>query len=83
MHQPRPATALKACSAREYLAEVYLTQREVAAVLRLSERTLERHRVSGTGPRFVKLGRRVVYRRHDIEEWAAEHTLRSTSEREV
>ncbi len=31
-------------------ARVYLTQDEVAAVLRLSPRTLERHRLAGTGP---------------------------------
>jgi predicted DNA-binding transcriptional regulator AlpA len=68
---------------RDYLGEAYLTQKEVAAHLRLSERTLERHRVCGTGPRFVKLGRRIVYRRRDVEDWAAAHTVSSTSEAEV
>ena len=34
-----------------------LTQREAAGVLRLSERTLERLRLTGTGPAFVKAGR--------------------------
>lgn len=68
---------------REYLGEAYLTQKEVAAHLRLSERTLERHRVCGTGPRFVKLGRPIVYRRRDVEDWAAAHTVSSTSEAEV
>jgi len=62
---------------------VYLTQKELAAYLHLSERTLERHRVCGTGPRFLKLGRRVVYRRQDIEAWAAAHTVSSTSEAEA
>ena len=59
---------------------VYLTQLEVAALLRLSPRTLERHRVSGTGPAYTKLGRRVVYRRDEVDDWAARNTVSSTSE---
>jgi predicted DNA-binding transcriptional regulator AlpA len=59
---------------------VYLTQLEVAALLRLSPRTLERHRVSGTGPAYTKLGRRVVYRRDEVDAWAARNTVSSTSE---
>jgi hypothetical protein len=34
-----------------------LTQREAASVLRLSERTLERLRVSGLGPKFCRMSR--------------------------
>ena len=59
--------------------QTYLTQREAAELLRLSERTLERHRLAGTGPCFVRLGRRVVYRKVDLEAWAAANTFRSTS----
>lgn len=61
----------------------YLTPHEVAKRLRLSERTLERHRLHGTGPSFIKMGRRVVYRLRDIESWAKKHTFRSTSEVEA
>jgi excisionase family DNA binding protein len=53
-----------------------LTQREAAAVLCLSERTLERLRVSGTGPRFVRAGRSVRYREADLEAWIAAPPLR-------
>jgi predicted DNA-binding transcriptional regulator AlpA len=60
-----------------------LTQEECADVLRLSERTLERYRVSGTGPRFIKCGRSIRYRSQDIEAWLASNTLGSTSEREA
>jgi hypothetical protein len=56
-----------------------LTQREAASVLRLSERTLERSRVSGFGPPFCKLGRRVFYRAADLDHWIATHIVRSTS----
>jgi predicted DNA-binding transcriptional regulator AlpA len=58
---------------------IYLTQREVAALLRISPRTLERHRFNGTGPVYIKLGRKVVYRREAIEAWAAANTFTSTS----
>jgi predicted DNA-binding transcriptional regulator AlpA len=57
-----------------------LMQREAAALLRLSERTLERLRVSGDGPRYVKYGRRIAYRTADVEAWVASHLFTSTSE---
>jgi predicted DNA-binding transcriptional regulator AlpA len=57
-----------------------LNQREVAKRLRLSERTLERLRVTGDGPPFCKLGRRVLYRLADIDTWITTHIINSTSE---
>ena len=57
-----------------------LTQHEAAAELRLSERTLERARVAGSGPPFCKLGRRVFYRQCDIQNWVASRVVNSTSE---
>lgn len=57
-----------------------LTQREAAALLRLSERTLERFRVTGDGPKFVKAGRRVLYRQSDLDEWITARVCGSTSE---
>ena len=46
----------------------YLTQSEASDFLRISPRTLERWRVSaGTGPRFRRFGRRVVYSSADLE----------------
>ncbi|MBX9933687.1 MAG: helix-turn-helix domain-containing protein [Methylobacterium sp.] len=62
------------------LDTTFLTQREAAALLRVSERTLERHRLTGSGPAFVKLGRRVVYRAADLVVFAEAHTHLSTSE---
>lgn len=59
---------------------LFLTQAEAARLLRVSPRTLERHRLTGTGPRFVKAGRRVLYRRSDLEVWADANTFSSTAE---
>src|SRR5262249_25851719 len=57
-----------------------LTQAEAARILRLSERTLERLRVTGGGPSFVKANRSVRYRESDIEQWIAARVVSSTSE---
>jgi excisionase family DNA binding protein len=60
-----------------------LTQREAAEELRLSERTLERLRVTGEGPKFIRMGRSIRYRFADIEAWIVSQMVSSTSERGV
>lgn len=60
--------------------ERYLTQIQAAELLCLSGRTLERYRLEGNGPKFVKAGRRVLYRRSDLEAWLQANTFTSTSE---
>ena len=60
-----------------------LTQREAASVLRLSERTLERMRVSGTGPKFVRLNTSIRYRQQDLAAHVAARVVSSTSEKGV
>lgn len=62
----------------------YLTTAEAAGFVRLSPRTLERLRVQGTGPRFVKAGRgkraKVLYSAEDLKVWLSATTYQSTSE---
>lgn len=64
-----------------------LTTQEAADILRLSPRTLERFRVQGIGPKYVKLGpgkrARVAYRRADLASWIGESVFASTSEYEA
>jgi len=57
-----------------------LDQREAARLLKLSVRTLERLRLIGGGPCFVKCGRSVRYRPADIESWIQQRVVSSTSE---
>ena len=57
-----------------------LTQSDAAKLLRLSERTRERLRLSGGGPLYVKAGRSVRYRECDLEEWIAARVVSSTSD---
>jgi len=59
---------------------VHMNQMELAARWRISPRTLERWRWIGDGPRFVKLGGRVVYRLCDIEEYEQAMIRSSTSD---
>jgi hypothetical protein len=60
-----------------------LTQREASYVLRCSERTLERLRLNGLGPRYVKTTRRVLYREADLEAWLAARLTTSTSQHAI
>jgi predicted DNA-binding transcriptional regulator AlpA len=57
-----------------------LNQDQVADLLGISARTLERYRVTGEGPPYIKLGRRVIYRWVIVEEWVESRLRRSTSE---
>ena len=59
---------------------IVLDAAAAADLLGLSTSTLAKMRLYGTGPHFSKLGRRVVYRRADLEDWVAENRFRSTSE---
>jgi predicted DNA-binding transcriptional regulator AlpA len=45
----------------------------------LAASTLEKLRVSGGGPRYVKLGRAVRYRLADLEDYLAERVRENTS----
>lgn len=46
----------------------------------LAARTLEKLRIVGGGPRFVKLGRAVRYRPVDLDDWLAARLRNSTSD---
>lgn len=63
---------------------MFLISAEAAAVLRLSKRTLERMRVDGTGPKYLKAGpgkrSRVLYRQSDLMAWLEGRSYSSTSE---
>ena len=58
----------------------YLRTPEAARFLGLSGRTLEKHRTYGTGPRYSKLGGRVVYRLDDLQAWVERGSKVSTSD---
>ena len=49
----------------------HLNQIDLAQRWRISPRTLERWRWLGEGPRYLKIGGRVIYRIEDIEAYEA------------
>lgn len=57
-----------------------LTTQEAAALLSLSARTLETWRITGNGPRYLKLGRAVRYSRTELENFQKESMRRHTFE---
>ena len=58
----------------------YLRTPEAARFVGLSIRTLEKHRIYGTGPRYSKLGGRVVYRVEDLQAWVDAAAKTSTAD---
>lgn len=58
----------------------FMSCEEVANMFGLSPRTLERYRLEGTGPAYLKLGRRVVYSKAMVLSWANAQIRHSTSE---
>ena len=63
------------------LPQRYLRTPEAARFVGLSIRTLEKHRIYGTGPRYSKLGGRVVYRLEDLQAWVDRGALEHESKR--
>jgi predicted DNA-binding transcriptional regulator AlpA len=58
----------------------YLRTPDAARIVGLSIRTLEKHRIYGTGPRYSKLGGRVVYKLEDLQSWVERGAKASTSD---
>lgn len=57
-----------------------LTVEVAATYTGLSVSTLNKLRISGKGPVFLKLGRRVVYDPSDLDDWLNMRRRRSTSD---
>ena len=56
---------------------------EAAEFLRTTPRALEAHRYRGTGPRYIKSGQRVLYRKSDLLRYLSENTVTSTADASV
>ncbi len=46
-----------------------LTTEEVAEMLRVPASTVRYWRMQKEGPRYAKVGRKITYRRRDVEAW--------------
>lgn len=58
----------------------YLRTPDASRFVGLSIRTLEKHRIYGTGPRYSKLGGRVVYRVDELQAWVESGARAHTSD---
>lgn len=55
----------------------FFDEKGLALFLSIPRRTLQRWRVTGDGPPFVRAGmRRIVYRREAVDAWAASREYR-------
>ena len=61
-------------------ADDVLKDREAAEYTGCSVSTLAKRRMTGDGPRFIKIGRSIRYRRGDLDAWLASHMRNSTTE---
>ena len=52
-----------------------LSEKEVAKIYKINVRTLQRERSMGIGMPYVKLGKRVRYKRSDVEKYIDQHTV--------
>jgi excisionase family DNA binding protein len=57
-----------------------LTEEEAAEYSGFSRRTLQKWRVVGGGPKYLKIGRAVRYRADDLDAFLAAGERRNTSE---
>ena len=65
---------------RRQVPDLLLTQDAVADHLGICARTLERWRMTGEGPTFVKIGRAVRYPESALTEWITAHQHHSTAD---
>lgn len=60
-----------------------LPVKEAAAYSDVSVSFLNRARLTGDGPEFLKLGSKVMYETADLDAWLASRRRRSTSQKEA
>jgi excisionase family DNA binding protein len=57
-----------------------LSIKEAAAYVPIARGTLDKLRIYGGGPRYIKLGKKVLYDRADLDAWIEEHKRTTTDQ---
>jgi predicted site-specific integrase-resolvase len=66
---------------KSQISKKHMMQKKLAQRWCISERTLERWRIIGWGPIFLKIGGRVIYREEDILTYEEQSLAASTQSR--
>jgi predicted DNA-binding transcriptional regulator AlpA len=67
-------------SLTEQLGKLLLTTKDVESLWGISKSTLDKLRLTGDGPVFIKRGSSVFYLRESVERWLTSKQRRSTSD---
>jgi len=62
------------------MTDTLLDTLEASHRLRVARQTLAKWRLEGSGPPFIRVGRKILYREQDISAWLDSRTVRSTTE---
>jgi hypothetical protein len=62
------------------MQQTLMNTKELSDYLKISTKTLERMRLNGDGPAYIKVGRRVLYSDLQIETYISERSYQSTAE---
>lgn len=76
---PLKGSENRACSDQSALQKL-LSIRDLMDFLGLSRATLERKRLDGTGPPYVRIGMKIYYPERLLAEWIERNVVRSTAE---
>lgn len=63
------------------IEEQLIDQRAMSRMIGITTKTAETWRTRGFGPKFVKIGSLVKYRKSDISAWVDRRTVNSTSQK--
>ena len=77
---PSLTSTLTSASNEVYNFDEFLTDPQFARLVKTSTRTTETWRRNGNGPPFIRLGRRILYRRCDVEAWLATQRFHSRAD---
>jgi predicted DNA-binding transcriptional regulator AlpA len=82
MQEDEMATSVKPAAIKPVVGIMpkVITAKVAARYVGLSVSTLAKLRLNGNGPTYCKLGRRVVYRPVDLDQWLQSRTARDTSD---
>lgn len=62
------------------LLDSLITPATLAMALCTTERTLSEWRITGRGPKYIRAGRRALYRPEAVDEWLLSQERESTAE---